>query len=155
MNRIRVGDVARTGMLAVAWMAMACGSSDDAVPPQDAQIALDSSPDAQAPQAGCVERLPCSFVREDPKGPEDPLQTQLGCGVAYVYTSADPLNAWVGTGSFCPDSQANRDVLRGNGQLGYLPGYCDTCLGIPPGKIFVFWKLDGPNCPSSCGPKSL
>jgi hypothetical protein len=147
----RAGGLARAGVLAVAWLATACGSDDASQPPQDAQIAPDSSQDAQIAQPACVERLPCSF-RPITGEPSDPIQIQLGCGPTYEYVSSSPLNAWSGIGSFCPDSPANRDMLRDSGKFGYLSGFCDTCLGVPEDKIFVFWKHSGPNCPSSCGP---
>jgi hypothetical protein len=105
-----------------------------------------------APTAGaCAERPHCSFEPEA-SSPPDPLQAQLGCGPLYRYQNGEK-GGDNGLGSFCPDSPATRKTLHDAGKHGYLPGYCQSCLGVPADKIFVFWKLfDQPSCPSTCAP---
>lgn len=98
----------------------------------------------------CVERPRCSFQSAwDDAG--DPLQAQLGCGPVFQYRNGANSGILGGTGSFCTDSPANRQVLHDAHKRGYPPGYCETCLGVPAGKVFVFWtEAIGPSCPSGC-----
>lgn len=130
-------------------------------------------------QGTCVTRPGCSLTMEpaapdpirptQPGGPavtprdrtvhataaaSDPLPQQLGCGAVYLYRNGAPDGIFVGGhGSFCPDSPATRQVLHDQRKLGYRPGYCESCLGVPPGQVFVFWDmLAGPSCPSGCAP---
>jgi len=144
--------------IAIAWSIAACGDSNGRVDPRpDAPDVRDgpNAPDASIPSRTCTKQVGCSFgpATTDPR---DPIQIQLGCGPAFGYESRDPANPWLGTGSFCPDSPDARRVLHDNRKLGYLPGYCETCMGVPADQIFVFWgQLNGPNCPSSCGPQPL
>ena len=58
-----------------------------------------------------------------------------------------------GLGSVCPDTKAVRDYVHepGHMHLGIVGAYCDGCLKIPAGHLFVFWEIFiGPNCPSGC-----
>jgi hypothetical protein len=101
--------------------------------------------------AVCAERPHCSF-RLDESATPDPLQNQLGCGPIYRNENGER-GGDNGIGSFCPDSPANRKLLHNSAKHGYLAGYCQSCLGVPAGKLFVFWKLfDQPSCPSGCAP---
>jgi hypothetical protein len=104
-----------------------------------------------APQGTCDERPHCSFG-PDPETPGNPLQQQLHCGPIHRYVGGDKAG-FAAVGSFCPDSPATRRILHDNEKRGYLPGYCDTCLTVPAGQVFAFWKFfDGPSCPSGCVP---
>jgi hypothetical protein len=104
-------------------------------------------------KASCVERPHCSFRYAWDEGPNDPLWKQLGCGPVFQYMNGHSAGILGGNGSFCPDSTSNRKVLHDNHKRGYLPGYCETCLGVPDGQIFVFWSQTiGPSCPSGCVP---
>ncbi len=111
----------------------------------------------QNPSAdSCGPRPGCSFA-PDSTTPANPLQQQLHCGPIYRYVGGSKAG-FAGVGSFCPDTPETRRILHDNQKRGYLPGYCESCMGVPPGEIFVFWKLfDGPSCPSGCfpGPKEL
>lgn len=99
----------------------------------------------------CAERPHCSF-QVDASSTPDPLQSQLGCGPLYRYENGEK-GGDNGIGSFCPDTPVNRKILHDSGKHGYGAGYCQSCLGVPAGKIFVFWKLfDQPSCPSGCAP---
>jgi hypothetical protein len=147
-HRLRGGRLARVAcavglVVGGAGGVVGCGGSGaPAAGPVDA--ALDAA--AQA----CVEKPGCAFTAGG-TDPMDPLQAQLGCGPIFTYSSQPAL----GVGSFCPDTADNRRVLHDHQKAAYLPGYCDPCLTVPPDKLFVFWKLNGPSCPSTCGPTPL
>jgi len=102
------------------------------------------------PTVVCWERV-CTFALVVTES-SNPLAKQLGCGPEYKYTS-NRSRVSEGIGSFCPDSPDNRKVLHDHKLTGYLPGYCDTCLKVPAGQIFVFWFLWAvdPSCTSTCG----
>ncbi len=101
--------------------------------------------------ANCVDRPHCSFRYAWDEGPNDPLWKQLGCGPVFQYHNGHSSGIMGGNGSFCPDSPTTRKVLHDDHKRGYLPGYCETCLGVPAGQIFVFWSQTiGPSCPSGC-----
>jgi hypothetical protein len=110
---------------------------------------------APDPVGSCVTRPGCALSQIE--GPSsDPLQGQLGCGPAFRYQSGATFGFHGGVGSFCPDSPGNRAILHQRLKIGYLPGYCDSCLKVPPGTLFVFWTAGGPptgpSCPSGCAP---
>jgi hypothetical protein len=130
--------------------------SESSDPPSRAgdRLALDTSKGSGAASlgGGCVERPGCSIELDgDPPGV---LQQQLGCGVNYTYSFGDRFEAAMG--SFCIDSPANRQILHDHQRRGFFGGYCESCLGVPAGKIFVFWAIvEGPTCPSGCAPPPL
>jgi len=115
------------------------------------QVAAATTPRG-TPPGGCVERPHCSFGY----GWEDAgnkLQQQLGCGPVYQYKNGFESGVTGGNGSFCPDTVDTRAVLHAQGRRGYGPGYCETCLGVPDGQLFVLWmETIGPSCPSGCTP---
>jgi hypothetical protein len=113
-----------------------------------------TTPPAPTCAAGCIEAPKCKFgVWEPENDTSDPLRAQLGCGALFLYDSGATFGVLGGVGSFCPDSSANRALLHARGKRGYLPGYCQTCIGVPAGMLFVFWRVNvGPSCPSGCLP---
>jgi hypothetical protein len=99
---------------------------------------------------GCIEMDGCSFKSAWPDS-NNPLQKQLGCGPVFQYFNGAGQGILGGTGSFCPDTPANRKLLHQKGLTGHHAGYCETCMGVPADKIFVFWDyFMGPSCPSGC-----
>jgi hypothetical protein len=92
----------------------------------------------------------CSFGYEyDDSG--NPAQSLLGCGPVYRWSNGANAGILGGVGSYCPDTPSNRQYLHDNGLTGFSSGYCDTCLNVPCGQLFVFWSyFVGPTCPSSC-----
>jgi hypothetical protein len=100
----------------------------------------------------CVEHPWQSSFKGSIDLSSDPLAKQLGCGPVFQYSRGGK-GFFGGTGSFCPDSPGNRAVLHANQKYGFPPRYCETCMGVPDGKIFVFWTRDAgpsPSCPSGC-----
>ena len=133
--------------------AIAPSQSRDVLSPAEGDEAVDTTRSLSAADgpSDCPDGLCCS-LQPDPIEP-DPLQLQLGCGPTYQYRKGTGPDLLVGWGSFCPDSLANRRILHDRGKRGYLPGYCESCLCVPAGQIFVFWGFaDDPTCPSGCGP---
>jgi len=105
------------------------------------------------PCRGCVERPGCSMrpIRDDDPKIVDPLHDLLGCGPVVVYMNGFVHGVHGGYGSFCPDSPDRRKLLRDNQKRGFLPGHCETCLGVPDGQVFVLWQeTEGPSCPDGC-----
>ena len=105
-----------------------------------------------APRPPCLDRS-ASVVGTINPWPDDPLWKQLGCGPVYTFSTGTSEGFLGGIGSFCPDSPDGRAHLYG--KLIFFPGYCETALGVPDGKIFVFWKTyekpqSNPSCPSGC-----
>ena len=99
---------------------------------------------------GCIERPHCSmsYGWDDAN---DPLQQQLGCGGVFTYFNGANSGVLGGTGSFCADTPANRATLHDQKKRGFQPAYCETCMGVPDHKLFVFWgESVGPSCPSGC-----
>jgi hypothetical protein len=75
-----------------------------------------------------------------------------GCGPVFEYWSGGK-GFFGGTGSFCTDSPYNQAILKANHMYGFPPGYCETCMGVPDGKVFVFWgdrAGPAPSCSSGC-----
>ena len=120
------------------------------LPPPPATTGTVQPPPPPACTNQCTELPQCTFgySYEDSS---DPLQKQLGCSPVYRYTNGANSGILGGVGSFCPDTAANRKILHDKGRKGYAHGYCDTCLNVPCGKLFVFWSfMIGPGCPSGC-----
>lgn len=87
---------------------------------------------------------------------------RLGCGEVLHYSPGTGNGFLGGHGSICPETKAVRDYLREPGHLhiGYQGPYCDGCIKVPAGHLFVFWDGEiGPNCPNGCpnrgGPKDI
>ena len=71
----------------------------------------------------------------------------------FVYMNGFVRGVHGGFGSFCPDTPDARKALHDSKKRGYLPGHCETCLGVPAGWIFVLWtETEVPSCPSGCSP---
>jgi hypothetical protein len=71
----------------------------------------------------------------------------FGCGPFFHYGTGNGNGILGGNGTYCKDTPA----LRATHPMGYGPGYCDGCLKVPPGEIFVLWTTAiGPNCPNGC-----
>jgi|SRR4051812_5539906 hypothetical protein len=122
--------------IALALVTSACVAS----PPDGA-----TESEAEAPLTGsCVVHKDCSFGTAP--GPMTPLELQLGCDGRYRYRSGLGDG---GGGSFCPDTPQAR--LLGLGSW-LPPGYCDACITVPAGHIFVYFWLghEQPLCPSGC-----
>ena len=99
---------------------------------------------------GCVEMDGCSFKSAWPDS-NNPLQKEMGCGPVFQYFNGAGQGVLGGTGSFCPDTPANRRLAHQKNLTGHHAGYCETCMGVPAGKFFVFWDyFVGPSCPSGC-----
>jgi hypothetical protein len=107
-------------------------------------------PQPAACMSTCTDLPQCSFgYSYEDSG--DPTQKTLGCSPVYRYMNGANSGILGGVGSFCPDTPDNRQYLHDHNYSGFTSGYCDTCLNVPCGKIFVFWSyFIGPSCPSSC-----
>lgn len=106
----------------------------------------DEPPD---PEPVCVDTPGCSLTYLG--GYQLPLQSQLRCSQTYRYWSGYSAGFLGGIGFFCPDIPSNRTLFRH--WAAFLHDYCDTCITIPPAKMFVFSTLFvGPDCPSGCIP---
>jgi len=154
---------ARLALISSASVLSACQlAADRAFAPPQADDVLSLTEGAQAVDttaslpavdapAGCLEP-PCCTLQPD--ATEDALQRSLGCGPSYMYLEHLDSGAGstpLGVGSFCPDTPTSRIILHNRGKRGYFAGYCDTCLCVPAGQIFVFWRIEvGPTCPSGC-----
>jgi hypothetical protein len=155
MNQTRIHHIART-IAPVASSAFLFGCVVDPTPLAPATT---SSAVTTLNPSQCEERPACAFS----PAPTTVLTTltpadravldALSCGPIYSYTSGANQGFLRGIGSFCADSTANRHLLHDNLKAGFHPGYCQSCLGVPAGKLFVFWTVEsseGPNCPSTC-----
>jgi hypothetical protein len=81
------------------------------------------------------------------------LQRQLGCGTTVRFSTGATAGFLGGLASFCPDNWWTRYQLRNNHLRGWANPYCNDCLTIPPGQLFVFWTTwTGPGCPGGCEP---
>jgi hypothetical protein len=81
------------------------------------------------------------------------LQRQLNCGTTRRYVSGGQAGFLGGLGSLCPDSPSIRTILRNSFRRGWVAPYCNDCINVPAGKIFVFWtEWSGPGCTSGCEP---
>jgi hypothetical protein len=96
---------------------------------------------------GCVKTDGCTLTPfDDPANAA--LRAQLSCEPMSLYRAVHP-------GALCPDTGDNRRILHDHHLTGYVAGYCDACLTVPDGKIFVLFVLahpPPPNCPSTCAP---
>lgn len=109
-------------------------------------------PDDPPDPPTCVTLVGCSFQFVGGTS-TNPLSAQLHCGQQYRYMNGFHAGVLGGIGSFCPDSVGNRTILAAHHMAGFRAGYCDTCLTVPTGKLFVFWtEFVGPGCPSGCIP---
>jgi hypothetical protein len=80
------------------------------------------------------------------------LQQQLGCNTTRRFTTGIPGGFMGGLGSFCPDTPYVRAMLH-NHYRGWTRPYCNDCIHIPAGKLWVFWiEYLGPGCPGGCEP---
>jgi hypothetical protein len=138
--------------LAADLGAVPSGSADLPSRPGDRPADPPKASRAAGLPGGCVERPGCSIaIFGEPSGV---LQQQLGCSATYEYDFGPGFEAAIG--SFCVDSPGNRQILHDHERRGFFGGYCETCLGVPAGKIFVFWAdVLGPTCPSGCAPAPL
>lgn len=81
------------------------------------------------------------------KGPIAEKAKKLGCGPVLRYFGGGGAGWLGGLGTYCPDDKAVRDAAG----MGFVGPYCDGCLKVPAGQIFVIWEsFVGPNCPSGC-----
>jgi hypothetical protein len=134
-------------VIAAGWLIASClqGPADDTESASQA-ITFDGN---GPPPPTCDTTPSCSLTFAG--GYTTVLQSQLGCLQNLRYMSGANSGFLGGILSSCPDTPANRSALRAAGYRAFLPGYCNTCIGVPAGRLYVFWtEFLGPGCPSSC-----
>jgi hypothetical protein len=81
------------------------------------------------------------------------LQRQLGCDTTRRFTTGVSAGFIGGLGSFCPDTAYVRSQLRAGHYRGWESSYCNDCIEVRGGQLFVFWTIFmGPGCPGGCEP---
>ena len=110
----------------------------------------DSTMESEAEAAltgNCFVHPHCSGGGVPSGAPATPLEAQLGCSGRAGYSSG---LGDTGAGSFCPDTPQARQLGMG---VFLHAGYCDECITVPAGQIFVyFFRVQQPPlCPSGCG----
>lgn len=81
------------------------------------------------------------------------LQSQLGCGPTRRFSTGAGAGFLGGLASFCPDNWWTRAQLHNTPYRGWIGAYCNECIDVPAGQMFVFWtSWTGPGCPGGCEP---
>jgi hypothetical protein len=128
----------------------ASSSAEELAKAPEAPLAWKPSPFCSA----CEERPYRSFAYawdDAPPGKPEAAQKELGCGPVYRYSNGSNQGIIQYTGSFCPDTREARAYIHAQKLTAWAHPYCDQCLTIPCGKLFVLWGFAiGPGCPSGC-----
>lgn len=153
MNLKRCNPLARTLLvIAAGWLIAAClqAPADEAESTSQAiSNGGDGPPDPPPLPPTCDVTRGCSVTYVG--GYATTLQSQLRCAQSSRYWAGADSGFLGGIMSSCADTPGNRSVLRAAGYRAFLPGYCNTCLAVPAGRLFVFWsEFVGPGCSSGC-----